>query len=184
MDLVAGPFTSIDDFAAWVQQTPEGQYYEVVDGVPVMSPSPTSWHQLALSRLFTALAAGCPEDCVVLPAPLDWVLWEKPLLGVRQPDLLVVARAAIDGPRLTRPPLLAVEILSPTSFERDVVAKRREYARAGLDHYWIVDPDAPSVAVYRRHAATLEMVDHAVGTDALVVKEPVTVRLRPADLLS
>jgi Uma2 family endonuclease len=183
VELVMEPFTTFDDFAAWVEHTPENQYYEVVDGLPVMSPSPTPRHQLALSRLLTALAAACPADHVVLPAPLDWVLWEAPLLGVRQPDLMMVSRTAIDGPRLSKPPLLAVEILSPTSFERDLVTKRREYARAGLEHYWIVEADAPQIAVYRRNAETLDLVAHAAGDNEVVIEEPVSLRLRPSDLV-
>lgn len=80
-----------------------------------------------------------------------------PDLLVRQPNVVVVTHEQADGPRLEVPPLLAVEVLSPEGFERDVVTKRSEYARAGLEHYWIVDVDVPEIVVYR--AVDQELVE-------------------------
>lgn len=56
------------------------------------------------------------------------VLWRVPELLVRQPDLVVITHEQADWPRLESPPLLAVEVLSPASVERDVVTRRAEYA--------------------------------------------------------
>jgi len=183
LHMLMEPFASIDDYLAWVERRPDDERYEVVGGVPVMSPSPTGWHQFALARLLTLLGRACPPSHVVLPAPLDWVLWQQPRLQIRQPDVVVVARPEARAPRLTRAPLLAVEILSPGSFERDAVTKRREYARAGLDHYWLVDPETPQVALYRRHDDTLDLVCHATGDAAVAVDEPWSVRFRPSDVV-
>lgn len=183
MQLLMEPFTSLDGYLAWVDQRPDDEHYEVVDGLPVMSPSPTGWHQFALTQLVLLMGPACPPDHVVLPAPFDWVLWEAPRLQIREPDLLVVPRPAARAPRLVRAPLLAVEILSPTSYERDAVAKRREYALAGLDPYWIVDPETPQVAVYRRSGDSYELAAQVVGDDELVVTEPMSIRLRPSDLV-
>ena len=41
-----------------------------------------------------------------------------------------------------------VEILSPWSVRRDRVAKAALYARFGIRHYWIVDPEARTLEVY------------------------------------
>ena len=182
MQILMEPFASLDAYLAWVDQRPDEEHYEVVDGFAVMSPSPSMRHQRAVSRLLVALVHAAPHGFDVLPAPLDWVLWEAPRLQIREPDLLVIAREDAQGPRLTRPPLLAVEVLSPGSFERDAVAKRREYAKAGLDHYWIVDPDMPQIAVYRRSGDSLDLAAHATGTTELVLNEPINIRLRPSDL--
>jgi Uma2 family endonuclease len=184
VQLLEEPFSSLDDYLAWVEQRPAEEHYEVVDGVPVMSPSPGGPHQYALFELGRLLSRVCEPDYVVLPAPFDWLMWEHPRLQIREPDLVVIERPQARGSRLTKPPLLAVEILSPTSFERDVVAKRREYARAGLEHYWIVDPQTPQIAVYQRSdAATLDMVAHATGDAELVTEEPFRLRFRPSDLV-
>lgn len=51
MQILAEPFTSLQDYLAWAAQRPEEEQYEVVDGQPVMSPSPAGLHQLVLARL-------------------------------------------------------------------------------------------------------------------------------------
>ena len=45
-------------------------------------------------------------------------------------------------------PDLVVEILSPSTVERDLGVKQQMYARRGVDHYWVVDPDAETLAEY------------------------------------
>ena len=47
----------------------------------------------------------------------------------------IIARSRVDGPVD-----LAVEVVSPDSVENDYVTKYREYQRAGVREYWIVDP--------------------------------------------
>lgn len=183
MEFLMEPFTALDDYLAWVDQRPDEEHYEVVDGVPVMSPSPGGRHQFAVMQLGILLSGACPDDHVVLPAPFDWLLWEKPRLQIREPDLLVVKRSVARQPRLAETPLLAVEILSPTSFERDVVAKRHEYARVGLSHYWIVDPQTPQIAAYELTDGELTLTTHASGDGIFTVSTPLRLRLKPSDLL-
>lgn len=158
---------------------------EVVDGTPVVSPAPDPFHQLVVVNLLTVLAGALPPDLRALPAPVDWVLLAEPLT-VRQPDIVVVERNRIPGVRrFTSPPLLAVEVLSADSYERDVVTKRRQYADAGLDHYWIVSPGLPQIVVYRRTpVGTLTETARATGDQTLTVTDPFPLTLRPADLLA
>jgi Uma2 family endonuclease len=42
--------------------------------------------------------------------------------------------------------LLAIEIVGPGSEAMDEVAKRREYASAGIPQYWVVDRDDAQTA--------------------------------------
>lgn len=158
---------------------------EVVDGTPVVSPAPDRRHQLVVTNLVAELRAAVPPDLKVLAAPVDWALVLDPLT-VRQPDVVVIEaeRIAGTGP-LTSPPVLAVEVLSADSHERDVVTKRRQYADAGLDHYWIVSPGLPQIVVYRRTpVGTLTETARATGDQTLTVTDPFPLTLRPADLLA
>jgi Uma2 family endonuclease len=41
------------------------------------------------------------------------------------------------------------EILSPSNPENDLFKKIRTYQRCQVPHYWIIDPDAETLAVYR-----------------------------------
>jgi Uma2 family endonuclease len=74
-------------------------------------------------------------------------------------------------------------VLSPTSLERDLVAKLHDYDRAGLDHYWVVDPEAPQLAVYGRRDGVLTLTDLVNGDDALVATQPLELQLRASDLV-
>ena len=47
------------------------------------------------------------------------------------------------------PPLLAVEVLSPSTARADRTVKRRLYQRAGVPEYWIVDLEARLVERWR-----------------------------------
>lgn len=41
------------------------------------------------------------------------------------------------------------EILSPSNKQNDLFKKLRVYQRCQVSHYWIIDPDAEALAVYR-----------------------------------
>ncbi len=58
-------------------------------------------------------------------------------------------------------PALVVEALSDWSAERDVGLKFAEYERAGVDEYWILDPQTLAHRFYRREADLL--VEFAAG---------------------
>ncbi len=137
-----GPYTLYD-----LDALPEdGKRYELADGwLTELSPSP--WHDHAADRLEDILkdaaraagaevyVAGGPND-IATPA------------GVRKPDVFVVprdiARTAISGKVRTYYAgdlLLVAEVISPRSGSEQVnrVRKVREYARAGIPAYWIID---------------------------------------------
>ena len=63
----------------------------------------------------------------------------------------------------SRPPALAVEILSESNTAREMAEKRADYFAAGVALVWIVDPDARTVAVYR----SLKDSTLLSGTDVL-----------------
>lgn len=44
-------------------------------------------------------------------------------------------------------PDLVVEVVSPDDPDRDYIAKRKEYAQAGIAEYWIIDPEVNAVEV-------------------------------------
>lgn len=59
----------------------------------------------------------------------------------------------------------------------------RQSHHPGLDHYWVVDPNTPQVAVSRRTGDDLALITHVAGNDRLNVTEPFAVSFVPADLL-
>ena len=67
----------------------DGHRYELLDGVLLVSPSPTPLHQIAVANVLHALERDRPSDLRVLIAPLDVVLADNTVL---QPDVLVARR--------------------------------------------------------------------------------------------
>jgi Uma2 family endonuclease len=83
----------------------------------------------------------------VFIAPLDILLSDS---NVLEPDVFFVADSQseiIDEPNIEGVPTLVIEVLSEPRIDR--VRKRDIYARFGVPEYWIVDPDADRVEVYR-----------------------------------
>jgi Uma2 family endonuclease len=74
----------------------------------------------------------------------------------RVPDVLVVRAGESFERYVTRPPLIAVEILSPEDRLPAMQEKAAEYRRFGVENIWIIDPE-PRIA-YRYTAAGLEQV--------------------------
>jgi Uma2 family endonuclease len=69
---------------------------------------------------------------------------------IREPDVVYLKPERIKD--LHKPPVgadLVVEVVSPgvESRERDLATKRKEYARAGISEYWIIDPEKEIVTV-------------------------------------
>ena len=79
--------------------------------------------------------------------------------------------------------MLVVEVLSPSTRAFDLSVKRDEYERGGVQAYWIVDPDVPSVTVLVRDAGGLVELARADGDAELRVDRPFAAALRPSDLL-
>ncbi len=123
----------------------DGNRYELIDGVLVVSPAPRWRHQRVSFRLGQVLGACVPDGLEVLAAPFDVILGDDSVL---QPDLLVARVEALAERGLVGPPLLAIEILSPGTASIDRHVKKDRLRRAGCPHYWIVDPDEPSITAW------------------------------------
>lgn len=140
----------------------DGNRYELIDGVLVVSPSPGIPHQWVGADLLTLLTAACPPDLKVLGSPLDVL---SPDTAV-QPDLLVARRADLAGKYLTVPPLLAVEVLSPSSRVHDLNVKFARYERYGVPSYWVVDPERLTLVAWElRDGSYIEVADVGSGQE-------------------
>ena len=164
---VPGPMT-VEQFFAMPD---DGKRYELLDGVVEEVTAPTIRHQRVVTRLVVMLVRMLHESGLgeVFVAPLDVVLGDR---TVAQPDLLFVSNenARILNERNARgAPDLVIEVLSDSTRRKDVLRKRRLYARAGVAWYWIVDPEIDRIEFLR-----LEGDDYAVvgRFEAPAVAEP------------
>jgi Uma2 family endonuclease len=90
----------------------DGRRYELIDGVIIVTPSPVTRHQDIVLSLGAFLRAGSPQDLKVLIAPFDVALSERTVL---EPDILVARRSDVTLKDLPTAPVLAVEVLSPST---------------------------------------------------------------------
>jgi Uma2 family endonuclease len=157
----------------------DGHRYELIDGTLVVTPAPSLRHQRASGELFYLLRQACPEELQLLAAPFDVVLGDD--TGV-QPDLLVARHEDFTDKNLPAAPLLAVEILSPSTRLVDLNLKKATYERAGVASYWVVDPDEPRLQVFElREGAYVEVAD-VLGDEPWTARAPYAVTVAPSRL--
>jgi Uma2 family endonuclease len=165
---------------AMVRALPDdGNRYELIDGMLLVTPSPILLHQRAVSLLARTLddyvvSRGLGE---VLTSPADLTLEPETIV---QPDVFVAP--LVDGalPRQwtdVRGLLLAVEILSPGSRRHDRVTKRAFYARVGVPEYWIVDLDARVVERWKPGGERPELLDERLAWQPAGTDEPLELDL-------
>jgi Uma2 family endonuclease len=141
----------------------DGKRHELHEGELSVTPAPSPKHQDILLNLTVAvrdhvLRRGLGK---VFVSPIDVILNDGSVL---QPDLvyLEASRLTLVSDRgIEGAPSLVVEVLSPTTRQIDRTVKGQLYARYGVPHYWIVDPDARTIQAFAlegagyRPAATL-----------------------------
>ena len=138
------------DYLTWN----DDQRYELIDGNVYMmtpSPSPSSTHQKISVELLRQLANYLQgKICEVYAAPFDVRLnADAEDDTVVQPDITVICDPSkIDERGCKGVPDMIIEILSPSTTQRDQVVKLNRYLKAGVREYWIVSPEARSVHIH------------------------------------
>lgn len=164
-------------YAEWTPEQCAG--IEIVDGMVVVSPSPSKRHNRLARILATALdAAGGTEWNA--ETDVDLRLQDVPLTN-RRPDVTVYRADALDiDPTRPEHVLLVVEVVSPGSETTDRVVKADQYAKAGIVFYWRIEQSAtglPLTYTYVLDPGTGRYRDGDVFTGAVTVRVPFTVEI-------
>lgn len=144
---------SYADYLTW----PEDERWELINGVPYnMTPAPTPKHQEILGEIFRLLANWLKgKKCKAYMAPFDVRLVESETIDsmidkVVQPDITVVCDPQkIDGRGCLGIPDMIIEILSPSTFKKDLGIKLALYESSGVQEYWVVHPMDETVLVFQ-----------------------------------
>lgn len=169
---------TVEDLYSYREQR-DDMTIQLIEGELVVAPSPGIAHQVVSGELQAVLRAATPAHLRVLAAPLDLLAGERSML---QPDLMVIPRELRSGTYVPTPPVLAVEILSPSSRGIDLVRKPEVLARFGVEHYWVIDPLNPAIRVFRLVGGTYESGLIIVGDELFETEVPFPVSFRPVDL--
>jgi Uma2 family endonuclease len=144
------PVITLDDLTAMMAADEHHRYEISPEGVLSVMPPAGYTHAIIATRLMAwLLAAGIPADRIAQTVGLR--IPSEAGVGGRIPDLVIWSKTQAEGVWLSvTDVLLVVEIISPGSEATDTVAKRAEYAGAGIPQYWTVDQDpAQTVTMYR-----------------------------------
>ncbi len=121
---------------------------EYSDGFLDILPTPTIFHQLILQFLYSQLDAFVAANdlgTVVLAGYKVRLRARK----YREPDILFIKAAKRDRikKQYCERPDLVIEVVSEKNRAHDIDIKRREYAKAGIPEYWIIDAEEETITV-------------------------------------
>jgi Uma2 family endonuclease len=176
------PATSKLTYQDYLELPDDNRRYEILDGELAVTASPTTRHQRVSLNLAFLLHAEVDRRGlgVIFYAPVDVILDESTVVV---PDLVfvstakasIITRRAIEGP-----PDLVMEILSESTERRDRGAKMKLLARFGVDWYWLVDPEARTLEIFRRRDDVFSIAASHHGDDVVECTVPDGVRIELA----
>ncbi|NTW25868.1 MAG: Uma2 family endonuclease [Lentimicrobium sp.] len=139
------------DYITW----PENERWEIIEGVPYMQSAPKWQHQSISSELHRQISNYLiDKPCRVFAAPFDLCMVEynendDDISNIVQPDIVIVC----DETKLRKTgyfgvPTLIIEISSPSTARLDRVVKFNKYEKAGVQEYWIIEPEGKYLNVF------------------------------------
>ncbi len=173
-----GPM-NVEEYFAFTDTRPDNEKWELIDGEPILNASPSGLHQAIINNLAILLGTIRRQHKQS---------WESiPGIGVRvsdtslpEPDFFILPAGTIRRDpysRETRDVIVAFEILSPSTAERDLRWKRTAYTSLpSLTHYIVIAQDAVDVVVFARDAGFAERhlrsLDDSLELPALGISLP------------
>ncbi len=129
----------------------DGEKYELVDGEIVAMGRDRVRHNRAKLRSVNTLAAAIRKAGVQCEAFIDGVPVSPHNLTVRIPDVVVHCGDIDDDAALSDNPVILVEVISPSSAERDEHIKIAEYFQIpSVAHYLVVHDEKKIIVHHRR----------------------------------
>jgi Uma2 family endonuclease len=142
---------TIDEFLAFMDTRPDGERWELIEGVAVMNAAPTQWHQVIAGNILSALIAFKTHN------KAQWT----PMLGVGtqvpvspkslpQPDVYV-QEGVPSASSTTSDALVLFEVLSKSNTKADQAWRKRVYASVpNCQHYVTVSTKSDEIICYDR----------------------------------
>jgi Uma2 family endonuclease len=142
---------TIEEFLAFMDTRPDGERWELIEGVAIMNAAPTQWHQRIAINISRVL------DDIKVATGATWT----PFLGVGtrvpvsprslpQPDVYVQEGPALSSP-VTDDALVLFEVLSKSNTKADQAWRKRVYASVpNCQHYVTVSTKSAEIIRYDR----------------------------------
>jgi Uma2 family endonuclease len=145
---------NVDEFLAWSERQPDDRY-ELVDGEIVAMTRDTIGHNRAKGDAYVALRDAVRAAALPCQVFIDGVGVQINEKNLRIPDVVVHCGAELDAnAMILESPVIAVEVVSPSSGRDDVDIKFMDYFTvASIRHYLILFPERRAVVHHERNAA-------------------------------
>ena len=162
---------TIEAYLEFAEGRPEGERWELIEGVPVVSPSPSPVHQVISGNVYMLLGQA------KIQSGATWV----PSLGIGtivpisprslpQPDVMVYEspRVMESASPLTDDVLVLFEVLSKSNTKADQAWRRKVYASVpNCRHYIAIDASKVAAVRYDRDIGWARAADLDALTDTL-----------------
>lgn len=163
----ARPFT----YQEYLQIPDEpGFRYEVLEGILVKDPAPSLLHQYVAQILFEIIKGyftAVDPGGFAFFAPVDVTLDDTTVV---QPDIIYISsgqKRIIQYARVDGAPSLAVEITSPSTRNKDSITKLQIYEKAGVQHYWLLNPEEQTFQAFSLRGNSYTLVASGVIDDII-----------------
>lgn len=139
-------------FDEYLEMDIEGVYLEWVDGIVIGFMANNLQHQEIIGFLLTTMKLFAEVHDAGRVVQAGYAMKLEKLKRGREPDLVFVSKAnaaILKHKYLDGAADIAVEVVSPESTERDRETKFKEYEKAGIIEYWLIDPQERRADFYR-----------------------------------
>ncbi|MFZ1101656.1 MAG: Uma2 family endonuclease [Hyphomicrobiaceae bacterium] len=170
---------TIEEFLAYTDARPDGERWELIEGVAIMSPSPVEFHQVIVANILTYLMVHKQRTGASwLPMPGVGTRVPVSPRSLPQPDVFVKEAPATPFP-VTEDALVLFEVLSKSNTKADQAWRRKVYASvANCRHYVTVSLKAVEVVAYDRgspwNKRTVASLNDSLDLPAIGVSIPLT----------
>jgi len=147
----------------------DGNRYELIEGELVVSRNPGVKHQRVIANLVRIIGNYFEKNPAGEVLPNPGVIFDKYNSVI--PDVVALTKRQVDvvgdGPHVHEAPELVIEVVSPggENARRDRVVKLQVYSKFGVKEYWVADPAARTMEIYRREGDVLALALTLKGDD-------------------
>ncbi len=141
--------------------------YEIIEGNLYMTPAPTPKHQNVSLNLAFLIKRYLKEHLIgkIYESPIDVLLGQQTVV---QPDVLFILTenlSIITDKNIQGAPDLVIEIYSPGTIQKDRILKVKSYAKFGVKHLWLIDPDNQTLEAFELDKETYRLVECLAGEE-------------------
>lgn len=143
---------TIEEFLAFTEERPDGERWELIEGVAILNASPTNFHQIIAGNILFVLLQR-QRQMRATWAPLMGIGTRVPVSpkSLPQPDLMVMAIAPVEESAVSADAVVLFEILSKSNTKSDQAWRKRVYASIpNCQHYVTVAQGTPLVTRFDR----------------------------------